>query len=88
MPFYVTDPFLSFCSTGKIWIPKKKPIEIHQEEATTLDPELEEALSSATDTELHDLAGKNHYRNSQTVLMVNPQETKGAFATEEPFHSS
>ncbi len=26
--------------------------------------------------------------NSQTVLMVNPQETKGAFATEEPFHSS
>ncbi len=88
MPFYVTDPFLSFYSTGKIWIPKKKPIEIHQEEATTLDPELEEALSSATDTELHDLAGKYNYRNSQTVLMVNPQETKGAFATEEPFHSS
>lgn len=30
-----------------------------QEEATTLDPELEEALCSATDTELCDLAGKN-----------------------------
>uniref|UniRef100_A0A671R598 Tropomodulin-2-like n=1 Tax=Sinocyclocheilus anshuiensis TaxID=1608454 RepID=A0A671R598_9TELE len=41
---------------GKEWIPKQKPIEIHQEQATTLDPELEEALSSATDTELHDLA--------------------------------
>lgn len=85
MPF-VTDHFLSFCSTGKIWIPKKKPIEIHEEEATTLDPELEEALSSATDTELHDLAGKNNYRNS--VLMVDQQESEGAFATEEPFHSS
>lgn len=57
---------MSFRSTGKVWIPKKKPMEIHQEEATTLDPELEEALSSATDTELHDLAGKNSYRNSQT----------------------
>uniref|UniRef100_A0A8C1VC52 Tropomodulin 2 n=1 Tax=Cyprinus carpio TaxID=7962 RepID=A0A8C1VC52_CYPCA len=41
---------------GKAWIPKQKPMEIHQEQATTLDPELEEALSSATDTELHDLA--------------------------------
>ncbi|XP_068070862.2 tropomodulin-2 isoform X1 [Danio rerio] len=41
---------------GKVWIPKQKPIQLHQEEATTLDPELEEALSSATDTELHDLA--------------------------------
>ncbi|KAK9958486.1 hypothetical protein ABG768_010602 [Culter alburnus] len=41
---------------GKVWIPKQKPIELRQEEVTTLDPELEEALSSATDTELHDLA--------------------------------
>ncbi|XP_051512684.1 tropomodulin-2 [Myxocyprinus asiaticus] len=41
---------------GKVWVPKQKPIELHQEEATTLDPELEEALSSATDIELGDLA--------------------------------
>lgn len=46
-------------STGKIFVPKQKPIETRQEEVTTLDPELEEALSSATDTELCDLAGKN-----------------------------
>ncbi|KAG7218262.1 hypothetical protein INR49_020497 [Caranx melampygus] len=40
----------------KVFVPKQKPIEIRQEEVTTLDPELEEALSSATDTELCDLA--------------------------------
>ncbi|XP_040055993.1 tropomodulin-2 isoform X2 [Gasterosteus aculeatus] len=41
---------------GKAFVPKQKPIETRQEEITTLDPELEEALSSATDTELCDLA--------------------------------
>ncbi|XP_054466492.1 tropomodulin-2 [Anoplopoma fimbria] len=41
---------------GKAFVPKQKPIETRQEESTTLDPELEEALSSATDTELCDLA--------------------------------
>lgn len=41
---------------GKVFVPKQKPIETRQEEVTTLDPELEEALSSATDTELCDLA--------------------------------
>ncbi|XP_068597797.1 tropomodulin-2 [Brachionichthys hirsutus] len=41
---------------GKVFIPKQKPIQTQQEEVTTLDPELEEALSSATDTELCDLA--------------------------------
>lgn len=45
-------------SIGKVFVPKLKPIEIHHEEVTTLDPELEEALSSATDTELCDLAGE------------------------------
>lgn len=45
-------------STGKVFVPKQKPIETRQDEVTTLDPELEEALSSATDTELCDLAGK------------------------------
>ncbi|KAG7483411.1 tropomodulin-3 [Solea senegalensis] len=41
---------------GKVFIPKQKPLEARQEDVTTLDPELEEALSSATDTELCDLA--------------------------------
>ncbi|KAF1392633.1 hypothetical protein EPR50_G00002630 [Perca flavescens] len=41
---------------GKAFVPKQKPMETRQEEVTTLDPELEEALSSATDTELCDLA--------------------------------
>ncbi|XP_061855979.1 tropomodulin-2 isoform X2 [Colius striatus] len=41
---------------GKIFIPKEKPVETHTEEKVTLDPELEEALASASDTELYDLA--------------------------------
>lgn len=53
-----SQSFLSV-SIGKVFIPKQKPIETRQEEVTTLDPELEEALSSATDTELCDLAGKS-----------------------------
>ncbi|KAG9337019.1 hypothetical protein JZ751_029878 [Albula glossodonta] len=31
---------------GKVWVPKQQPIEAKQEEVTTLDPELEEALSN------------------------------------------
>lgn len=61
----LNHPLLSFphrlfpsVSTGKVFVPKQKPIETRQDEVTTLDPELEEALSSATDTELCDLAGK------------------------------
>ena len=48
-------------SVGKTFVPKQRPIETRQEDVTTLDPELEEALSSATDTELCDLAGKNEW---------------------------
>lgn len=54
---------LSSSFTGKVFVPKQKPIEKCQEEVTTLDPELEEALSSATDTELCDLAGKIKSKN-------------------------
>lgn len=59
-----TRPFqlhfiLFFYLLGKIFVPKQKAIDLRQEEVTTLDPELEEALSSATDTELCDLAGKS-----------------------------
>ncbi|XP_027026948.2 tropomodulin-2 [Tachysurus fulvidraco] len=41
---------------GKAWVPKQKPLEASKEDVTTLDPELEEALSGVTDTELSDLA--------------------------------
>ncbi|XP_069851503.1 tropomodulin-3 [Dipodomys merriami] len=41
---------------GKIFIPKQKPVQTLTEENVSLDPELEEALTSATDTELSDLA--------------------------------
>ncbi|EPY86063.1 Tropomodulin-2-like protein [Camelus ferus] len=42
--------------SGRVFIPKEKPIETHKEEKVTLDPELEEALAGASDTELYDLA--------------------------------
>uniref|UniRef100_A0A8C0XCR5 Tropomodulin-3 n=2 Tax=Euarchontoglires TaxID=314146 RepID=A0A8C0XCR5_CASCN len=41
---------------GKIFIPKQKPVQTFTEENIALDPELEEALTSASDTELSDLA--------------------------------
>jgi tropomodulin len=46
-----------FHFTGKIFIPKQKPVQTFTEENIALDPELEEALTSASDTELSDLAG-------------------------------
>ncbi|XP_073424525.1 tropomodulin-3-like [Dendrobates tinctorius] len=41
---------------GKAFVPKQLPKDFRAEEKMTLDPELEEALSSATDVELSDLA--------------------------------
>lgn len=52
MVFFSHDPL------GKAWVPKQKPLETSKEDVTTLDPELEEALSGVTDTELSDLAGE------------------------------
>lgn len=49
---------------GKVFIPKHMPLEREPEERVTLEPELEEALASATDTELSDLAtvlGVQHF---------------------------
>ncbi|XP_056428295.1 tropomodulin-3-like isoform X2 [Hyla sarda] len=43
-------------SLGKLFVPKQKPKDFLAEEKLSLDPELEEALSSATDIELSDLA--------------------------------
>ncbi|KAM3926415.1 tropomodulin-2-like [Leptodactylus fuscus] len=49
---------------GKVFVPKHMPLECEPEERVTLEPELEEALASATDTELSDLAtvlGVQHF---------------------------
>nr|XP_005900523.1 PREDICTED: tropomodulin-2 isoform X2 [Bos mutus] len=54
---------------GRVFIPKEKPIETHKEEKVTLDPELEEALASASDTELYDLAAVLGVHN----LLNNPK---------------
>ena len=43
--------------TGKIWVPKQKPMDPVLE-SVTLEPELEEALANASDAELCDIAGK------------------------------
>uniref|UniRef100_A0A8C6DEX9 Tropomodulin 2 n=1 Tax=Moschus moschiferus TaxID=68415 RepID=A0A8C6DEX9_MOSMO len=54
---------------GRVFIPKEKPVETHKEEKVTLDPELEEALASASDTELYDLAAVLGVHN----LLNNPK---------------
>ncbi|XP_063305115.1 tropomodulin-2-like isoform X2 [Pelobates fuscus] len=49
---------------GKVFVPKCMPLKSQPEEKVTLEPELEEALASATDTELSDLAtvlGVQHF---------------------------
>lgn len=43
-------------ATGKAWVPKKRVDPIM--ESVTLEPELEEALASASDAELCDIAGR------------------------------
>ncbi|CAH6875954.1 Tmod2 [Phodopus roborovskii] len=54
---------------GRVFIPKEKPVEAPKEEKVTLDPELEEALASASDTELYDLAAVLGVHN----LLNNPK---------------
>ncbi|XP_068266271.1 tropomodulin-2 isoform X3 [Nyctibius grandis] len=58
---------------GKIFIPKEKPIETRTEEKVTLDPELEEALASASATELYDLAAVLGVHN----MVNNPKFDEG-----------
>ncbi|KAM4038209.1 tropomodulin-2-like [Anomaloglossus baeobatrachus] len=60
---------------GKVFVPKHMPLEREPEERVTLEPELEEALASATDTELSDLAtvlGVQHFSS-------RPQENEDGF---------
>uniref|UniRef100_A0A8C6WPW9 Tropomodulin 2 n=1 Tax=Neogobius melanostomus TaxID=47308 RepID=A0A8C6WPW9_9GOBI len=58
MEYKDRDDILPFTGErkGKAFVPKQKPIETRHEDVTTLDPEIEEALSCASDTELCDLA--------------------------------
>ncbi|XP_020645716.2 tropomodulin-2 [Pogona vitticeps] len=58
---------------GKVFVPKETPRETHTEEKVTLDPELEEALASASDTELYDLAAVLGVHN----LVNNPKFDEG-----------
>lgn len=44
--------------TGKVWVPKQKPMDPVLE-SVTLEPELEEALANASDAELCDIAGNS-----------------------------
>uniref|UniRef100_A0A8B9E856 Tropomodulin 2 n=1 Tax=Anser cygnoides TaxID=8845 RepID=A0A8B9E856_ANSCY len=67
---------------GKIFIPKEKPIETHTEEKVTLDPELEEALASASDTELYDLAARSKDGKEIVRNVVKGEKVKPIF--EEP----
>ncbi|KAM9311066.1 tropomodulin-3-like [Gastrophryne carolinensis] len=62
---------------GKVFVPKQKPKEMHTEEKMTLDPELEEALSSATDTELCDLAAILGMHNLVPNNISNGYDSQG-----------
>ncbi|OBS57603.1 hypothetical protein A6R68_11277 [Neotoma lepida] len=57
---------------------KEKPVEAPKEEKVTLDPELEEALASASDSDLYDLAEIKTY----VVDIVKGEKAKPVF--EEP----
>lgn len=67
---FISRAVLALFPTGKVFVPKQKPIETRQEEVTTLDPELEEALTSATDTELCDLAGEPAAKPKKEILSL------------------
>ncbi|XP_044294523.1 tropomodulin-2 [Varanus komodoensis] len=58
---------------GKVFVPKERPTETHIEEKVTLEPELEDALASASDTELYDLAAVLGVHN----LVNNPKFDEG-----------
>uniref|UniRef100_A0A8V0ZW93 Tropomodulin 2 n=1 Tax=Gallus gallus TaxID=9031 RepID=A0A8V0ZW93_CHICK len=69
----VCDNSGNMLTKRKIFIPKEKPIETRTEEKVTLDPELEEALASASDTELYDLAAVLGVHN----MVNNPKFDEG-----------
>ncbi|XP_043933474.1 tropomodulin-3-like [Protopterus annectens] len=60
---------------GKMFIPKHKPVMPLIEDQITLDPELEEALTSASDTELGDLAA---ILGMHTLIGTSFGDTRGS----------
>lgn len=58
-----------------MYVPKQKPLESSKEDVTTLDPELEEALSGVTDTELSDLAGEKR-KETGTLIKKREKDTE------------
>lgn len=78
-----------FCPgiAGKAWVPKKIVDPIM--ENVTLEPELEEALASASDAELCDIAGKVTYcctlhKNGKKSLSALSPYSPGLFELEFP----
>uniref|UniRef100_G1Q8P1 Tropomodulin 2 n=1 Tax=Myotis lucifugus TaxID=59463 RepID=G1Q8P1_MYOLU len=65
------EDFVPFTGEKKerVFIPKENPIEMRTEDKVTLDPDLEETLASASDTELYDLAAVLGVHN----LLNNPK---------------
>ncbi|XP_075431802.1 tropomodulin-2-like [Ascaphus truei] len=66
---------------GKVFVPKHMPIENEPEDKVTLEPEMEEALASATDTELSDIAavlGVHHCASRSPGKDGNRYETEKA----------
>lgn len=49
------EHFVPFTGEKKVFIPNEKPVEMSEEDKVTLDPELEEGLANASDTELYNL---------------------------------
>uniref|UniRef100_A0A8C6K026 Uncharacterized protein n=1 Tax=Melopsittacus undulatus TaxID=13146 RepID=A0A8C6K026_MELUD len=78
------EDFVPFTGEKKryTFIPKEKPIETRTEEKVTLDPELEEALASASDTELYDLAARSKDGKGIVRNVVKGEKVKPIF--EEP----
>ncbi|KAM4677975.1 tropomodulin-3-like [Discoglossus pictus] len=65
---------------GRVFIPKQKPMDFRTDDKISLDPELEEALSSATDTELCDLAailGMHNILPNSAINASNGYDSQG-----------
>lgn len=76
-----------FLFSGKVWVPKQKPMDPVLE-SVTLEPELEEALANATDAELCDIAGRRpsrSFRYLPEAFLIHLQGVLcGSFLNEHP----
>uniref|UniRef100_A0A8C5MZQ1 Tropomodulin n=1 Tax=Leptobrachium leishanense TaxID=445787 RepID=A0A8C5MZQ1_9ANUR len=65
---------------GKAFVPKQNPMDFRTDDKISLDPELEEALTSATDTELCDLAailGMHNLLPNNAIGSSNGYDSQG-----------